>query len=71
MGVVGDQAMSRADKIQKIHAIRESTISRVRESLNDDQKKKLDQMLQAPPPDQASPNTPPNKEPQGNPPPPK
>lgn len=69
MGVVGDQNMSRADKIQKIHAIRETTISRVRESLNDDQKKKLDQMLQ-PPPEQAPQNqAPPNKEPQGNPPP--
>jgi hypothetical protein len=64
MGVVGDQGLSRADKIQKIHAIREATISRVRDSLNEDQKKKLDQMLQAPP-EQA----PPNKEPQGNPPP--
>lgn len=46
MGVVGDQNMSRADKIEKIHSIRETTISKVRDSLNDDQKKKLDQMLQ-------------------------
>jgi len=64
MGVVGDQSLSRADKIQKIHAIRETTISRVSQSLNDEQKKKLEQMLQAPA-DQA----PRNKQPQGNPPP--
>ena len=46
MTVVGDQNLSRADKIDKIHTIRESTIGKVRNSLNDDQKKKLDQMLQ-------------------------
>ncbi|HLW53845.1 MAG TPA: hypothetical protein VKW06_13490 [Candidatus Angelobacter sp.] len=60
MGVVGDQNLSRADKIEKIHAIRESTISKVRDSLNDDQKKKLDQMLQGPSqPQQAPGNNPP------------
>lgn len=68
MGVVGDQSLSRADKIEKIHAIRETTISKVRDSLNDDQKKKLDQMLQAPA-DQGPQQAPPNKEPQSNPPP--
>lgn len=46
MTVVGDQNLSRADKIEKIHSIRETTISKVRDSLSDDQKKKLDQMLQ-------------------------
>jgi hypothetical protein len=62
MGVVGDQNISRADKIEKIHAIRESTISRVRDSLNDDQKKKLDQMLQGPSQQpQQSPNSNPPK----------
>jgi hypothetical protein len=60
MGVVGDQNLSRADKMEKIRAIRESSISKVRNSLNDDQKKKLDQMLQSPSqPQQAPSNNPP------------
>lgn len=46
MSVVQDSAMPREDKIQKIHALREATIAKVRTSLNDDQKKKFDQMLQ-------------------------
>jgi hypothetical protein len=61
MGVVGDQNLSRADKVEKIHAIRESTISKVRDSLNDDQKKKLDQMLQAPTQPQQAPSSNPPK----------
>ena len=61
MGVVGDQNLSRADKIDKIHSIRESTISKVRDSLNDDQKKKLDQMLQTPPQTQQAPGSTPPK----------
>jgi hypothetical protein len=44
--VVQDSALAREDKIQKIHALREATIAKVRTSLNDDQKKKFDQMVQ-------------------------
>src|SRR5262245_56476441 len=64
MTVVNDSALPREEKVQKIHTIRESTISKVRGLLNDDQKKKLDEMLQEP-------NVPPHAQPQGNPPPPK
>jgi hypothetical protein len=46
MNVVQDNAMSRDDKIQKIHTIREGTINKVRTTLNDDQKKKFDVMVQ-------------------------
>jgi hypothetical protein len=46
MNVVQDNAMSRDDKIQKIHTIREGTINKVRTALNDDQKKKFDVMVQ-------------------------
>jgi hypothetical protein len=46
MNVVQDNAMSRDDKIQKIHTIREGTINKVRTALNDDQKKKFDTMVQ-------------------------
>src|SRR5262249_13933316 len=56
MGVIGDSALSREDKIQKIRGIREATITKVRGFLNDDQKKKLDQML-------AEPGEPPHSEP--------
>jgi hypothetical protein len=51
MTVVQDNSLAREDKIQKIHALREATISKVRTALNDDQKKKFDQMVQqqAPP----------------------
>jgi uncharacterized iron-regulated membrane protein len=46
MNVVQDNAMSRDDKIQKIHTIREGTINKVRTALNDDQKKKFDVLVQ-------------------------
>jgi hypothetical protein len=46
MTVVQDSSMSRDDKIQKIHTIREGTINKVRSALNDDQKKKFDVMVQ-------------------------
>jgi hypothetical protein len=46
MTVVQDSSMSRDDKIQKIHTIREGTINKVRTALNDDQKKKFDAMVQ-------------------------
>jgi hypothetical protein len=48
LAIVNDKAATREDKVQKLHALRESTISKVRAMLNDDQKKKLDQMLQEP-----------------------
>jgi hypothetical protein len=53
MAIVSDKATTREDKVQKLHALRESTISKVRNMLNPDQQKKLDQMLQEP--EQASP----------------
>jgi hypothetical protein len=46
MNIVQDNAMAREDKIQKIHAIREGTINKVRTALNDDQKKKFDALVQ-------------------------
>ena len=55
--VIGDNTLSRDDKVQKIRALRETTIAKVRGILNDDQKKKLDQMLQEPG------QAPPSKEP--------
>ncbi len=61
MAVIGDTTLPREEKVQKIRAIREGTISKVRALLNDDQKKKLDQMLQEPG------EPPPAKEPQANP----
>jgi len=45
MTIVKDSALSRDDKVQKIHSLRESTISKVRSTLNDDQKKKFDVMV--------------------------
>jgi hypothetical protein len=53
MAIVSDKATTREDKVQKLHALREATISKVRSMLNPDQQKKLDQMLQEP--EQASP----------------
>lgn len=52
MTVVQDNSLAREDKMQKIHALREATISKVRIALNDDQKKKFDQMVQQPAPPQ-------------------
>jgi hypothetical protein len=47
MAIIHDDSLPRQDKIQKIHALRESTIAKVRTTLtNDDQKKKFDQMVQ-------------------------
>lgn len=48
MAIVNDKATTREDKVQKLHALRESTISKVREMLTPEQQKKLDQMLQEP-----------------------
>ena len=49
MTVVQDNSLAREDKIQKIHALRQATIDKVRTSLNDDQKKKFDLMVQQQP----------------------
>ncbi len=46
--VIGDNTLAREDKVQKIRALREATIAKVRDLLNDDQKKRLDQMLEGP-----------------------
>jgi hypothetical protein len=46
MTFVNDNNISREDKIQKIRVLREATITKARGIMNDDQKKKLDAMLQ-------------------------
>ncbi len=43
--IIQNDAMPRADKIQKIHALRSTTISRVRDVLTPEQKPKFDQMV--------------------------
>jgi hypothetical protein len=53
LAIVNDNTTAREDKVQKLHALRQSTIAKVRDMLNDDQRKKLDEMLQEP--DQAPP----------------
>jgi hypothetical protein len=54
MTIVEDGTLSREEKVQKIRALREATIDKTRAMLNDEQKKKLEEMLnppqQAPPP---------------------
>jgi hypothetical protein len=48
MTIIQDSSLQREDKIQKIHALRQSTIDKVRATLtSDDQKQKFDQMVQA------------------------
>jgi periplasmic protein CpxP/Spy len=44
--ISNDGSVPREEKIQKIRSLRENTITRARSMLNDDQKKKLDAMLQ-------------------------
>src|SRR5215469_7019037 len=46
MTVVQDNAMSREDKLQKIHSLREATISKVRQALTPVQQPKFDQMIE-------------------------
>jgi hypothetical protein len=46
MNIVQDNSLQREDKIQKIHALRETTITKVRTALNGDQQKKFDVMVQ-------------------------
>ena len=57
MTFVNDSSMSREDKIQKIRVLREATITKARGIMNDDQKKKLDAMLQQQQQQQAQPRT--------------
>ena len=68
MTVIGDSTLSREDKINKVRGIREATITKVRGFLNDDQKKKLDQMLgESPEPphsDSPHPKEPPQSKPE-------
>lgn len=64
MTIVNDGSISREDKILKLQTLREGTIAKVRGILSDDQKKKLDQMLQVDEEQQ-----PPRREQQSNPPP--
>jgi len=54
---VNDANMSREDKIQKIRVLREATITKARGIMNDDQKKKLDAMLQQQQPHQPAPSS--------------
>ena len=67
MTVISDNALSRDDKIQKIRGIREATIAKVRGFLNEDQKKKLDQMLGEPAGQPQSEPPHPKEPPQNNP----
>jgi vacuolar-type H+-ATPase subunit E/Vma4 len=46
MALIQDNSMAREAKVEKIHSLRTSTISKVREVLKDDQKTKFDQMVQ-------------------------
>ena len=45
MSVVQDTAMSRDDKLNKIHSLRETTISKVRQILTAQQQPKFDEMI--------------------------
>jgi len=48
VGLVNDSSLSRDAKLQKIHAIRQSTIDKIRGTLSsDEQKSKFDTMVQA------------------------
>ncbi|HEY6350761.1 MAG TPA: hypothetical protein VI636_15280 [Candidatus Angelobacter sp.] len=46
MSVVQDNSVSREDKLTKIHSLRETTISKVRQTLAPDQQPKFDQMIE-------------------------
>jgi len=46
MTIINDSSLQRDEKIQRIRSLRETTIGKARAMLNDDQKKKLDAMLQ-------------------------
>jgi hypothetical protein len=46
MTIVNDGSLQRENKIEKLQALRETTIGKVRALLDDGQKKKLDQLLQ-------------------------
>jgi Mg2+ and Co2+ transporter CorA len=48
VGVINDPSLSHDAKLQKVHALRQSTIDKVRGTLSsDDQKSKFDSMIQA------------------------
>ncbi|HLY99157.1 MAG TPA: hypothetical protein VKT33_08855, partial [Candidatus Angelobacter sp.] len=47
MTIIGDSAAAREDKIQKIQALRQSTISRMRDILTAEQKPKFEEMVAA------------------------
>jgi periplasmic protein CpxP/Spy len=44
--IMDDASLSQEDKKSKLHSLHEATHSKIREVLNDDQKKKFDVMLQ-------------------------
>jgi hypothetical protein len=47
LGVANDSSLSRDTKLQKVHALRQSTIDKVRATLtSDEQKSKFDTMIQ-------------------------
>lgn len=46
MTIVNDSSLAREGKIQKLHSLREATITKARALLNDTQQKKMDAMLQ-------------------------
>ncbi|HKW74360.1 MAG TPA: hypothetical protein VJN64_02450, partial [Terriglobales bacterium] len=46
MTIVNNNSLSKDEKITQVHALRENTIQQARGILNDDQRKKLDSMLQ-------------------------
>jgi Spy/CpxP family protein refolding chaperone len=49
--LVQDESMSREERLDKVRACREKADKKIREILNDDQKKKLDQLEQEPHPE--------------------
>lgn len=46
MTIINDSSLAREGKIQKLHSLREATITKARALLNDTQQKKMDAMLQ-------------------------
>ena len=46
MTIINDSSLARENKIQKLHSLRQATITKARALLNDTQQKKMDAMLQ-------------------------
>lgn len=46
VGLMKDDSLSQDDKRQKIMSLRQATVSKIKDTLNDDQKKKFDTYLQ-------------------------